>query len=141
MTKLISTYTLPRPFYGYNIPIAIQSAYIRDYTARSGYHFRLPVTELTTSGSFVMLRRLLASVNEQIDELAVCSGFVFPVNDIALLTSICEGRTVDNLKFHLVLEAEIFDCKQLIAWATETHRLTVLRDSYSDLKSRYLRHT
>ena len=41
----LHSYSIARPFGGMNIPIAIQSLYMRDYCARNNYVFKLPIVE------------------------------------------------------------------------------------------------
>ena len=43
--KKLFTYTVPRPFFGYNIPIAIQSCFLRDLFKKKML-FSLPVIEI-----------------------------------------------------------------------------------------------
>lgn len=130
MSARLTTYTLPRPFNGYNIPIAIQSAFMRDYATRSGYKFSLPVTELTTSNSFVMLRRILAMKTDEPVHLTVCSGFVFPIDDLSLMSAVLRHANSPGLTFHLVLEAKVFTVHQLLHWAQEINHLRSLVPTY-----------
>ena len=58
MKKLI-TYTLPRPFNKYNIPIAIQSNYLKDYAKINDYEFSLPVTEIKTKNIYIELKKII----------------------------------------------------------------------------------
>ena len=73
----LKTYVLPRPFYGYNIPIAIQSSYIKDYAAKKNYAFSLPETEITTSNVYLVLKKILS--NRLNTDLAFTSIFMLPV--------------------------------------------------------------
>ena len=78
--KKIINYVLPRPFNGFNIPIAIQSTYLRDYCKKKKYIFSLPVTEFTKTNSFAMLSSLICA--KKASNFAFVSGFVFPVYDL-----------------------------------------------------------
>ena len=133
MKAKLTTYTLPRPFQGYNIPVAIQSAYMRDYAARSGYQFSLPVTELTTSNSYLMLMKIVRAEYDEPLNLAACSGFVFPVENPDLLHSIFfDKEASEDLSIHLVLEAKIVDRQGLMDWAHGLRRIRNLVRSYND---------
>ena len=138
MRARLTTYTLPRPFNGYNIPIAIQSVFMRDYATRSGYEFSLPVTELTTSNSFVMLRRILMVKTKNPINLAVCSGFVFPVGDMDLLSSILRCSESTGVYFHLVLEAKVLTCEQLLDWAHDINKFRSLVTTFDSSEVNHL---
>ena len=51
------TYVLPRPFYGYNIPLAIQNTYIREYVMNSNMIYSLSSVELTKKNCFEILKK------------------------------------------------------------------------------------
>ena len=137
MKAKLSTYTLPRPFFGYNIPIAIQSSFMRDYAARSNYQFSLPVTELTTTNSYLMLTKIIRAERNKPLNLAVCSGFVFPISNQNLLQSIFFHEDVkEDLSIHLVLEAKVLDRKSLIEWSKEFTGISNLVGSYNELDQR-----
>jgi sporadic carbohydrate cluster protein (TIGR04323 family) len=55
----IFTYALPRSFNGQNIPISVQSAFLRDYCLRNGYNFTLPTVEICVENSYYVLLRNL----------------------------------------------------------------------------------
>ena len=130
--RLLTTYTLPRPFYGYNIPISIQSAYLRDYASRQGFRFSLPVTEIVTTNSYVMLRGIFSSEGDHLTDLAVVSGFVFPLSDRGTMTALfSEFITRQDVKFHLVLEAKVLIAKELLQWADEIITIRSLIPHYS----------
>ncbi len=137
MTVLLTTYTLPRPFEGFNIPIAIQSAFMRDYATRANYQFALPVTEITTSNSYLMLKKLLRAERSTHLNLAVCSGFVFPVNAPDVLRAIFFDDVADDLSIsiHLVLEGLLLDRDGLIDWARNLGKVRNLVKSYDTLDS------
>ena len=54
--KKLFTYTVPRPFSGYNIPIAIQSCFLRDYASKKML-FSLPVTEIVKKDTYSMFKK------------------------------------------------------------------------------------
>lgn len=120
MTRLIS-YVLPRDFAGFNIPMAVQAAYIRDYARRKNFQFSLPITELCTSGQFFMLHRLIEAETEDMD-IAAVSAFCFPLDRLDLLTEFIElaVRRSKAIRFHCILEQRIFTALELKDWAEET---------------------
>ena len=67
--KKIINYVIPRPFNGFNIPIAIQSVYLRDYCKRKNYIFSLPATEFTKTDSYAMLSSLIEEKKQGIMDL------------------------------------------------------------------------
>jgi sporadic carbohydrate cluster protein (TIGR04323 family) len=131
MTTRLLTYTLPRPFYGYNIPIAIQSSFIRDYANRNEYQFALPVTEVTTSNSYVMLAKMLRDAASDRVDLAVCSAFVLPVSNTDLLSKLLLGRKKQLVSIHSILESTVFTGQSFVGWAKELQELRTLSSSYT----------
>jgi len=73
----IITYTMPRPFGSYSIPIAIQSCYIRDYCSRHNIEFNLPVTEICKKSCFDSLKAEIAKLGNNKHQLIVASIFIF----------------------------------------------------------------
>ena len=83
--KIIKPYIVPRPFGGFNIPISIQSIYLKDYSIRNKYTFTLPTVEMTTSNSFIKLESMLKSgFNDRLD-ISIVSLFVLPVENMLIL--------------------------------------------------------
>ncbi len=116
--KNLNTYTLPRPFCGYNIPISIQNTTLRDYAQRNNMQFLLSITEISKRDSFIMLDNLLKK--KSINDLGVVSGFIFPINNNKILESLFTKNEINkNLKIHLVLESLILTPLQLIEWAND----------------------
>jgi len=54
------TYTHSRRFGGYNIPITIQTCYIRDYCKKNAIAFRIPRTEYCIGGCYSSLINMIA---------------------------------------------------------------------------------
>jgi len=72
--KLVA-YTMPRPFGGHSIPIAIQSCFMRDFCNRNSLLYPLPVTEFCIKGCFTSLDTIIAAGNS--NQLLVTSLFIF----------------------------------------------------------------
>lgn len=114
MKKLI-TYTLPRTFNKYNIPIAIQSNYLKDYAKNNHFEFSLPVTEIKTKNIYIELKKI---TGKKLINIAMVSIFILPVEDFKLLKSIMSGVNV-NTKFHFALEKLVLNKSKIINWAYE----------------------
>ena len=57
--KSIKPYVLPRPFGGFNIPIPLQTSYIKQYAQQNNYKFLLPVAELARANSYHIIKDFL----------------------------------------------------------------------------------
>ena len=55
---------MPRNFAGLNIPIAVQSVYLRDYCTRNNYNYVLPKVEWCLPGVYIELYKLITSKKE-----------------------------------------------------------------------------
>ena len=128
--KTLHTYVIPRPFNGYNIPIAIQSSYLKDYANKNNLIFKLPITEITKSNSYVMLLKLLN--DETINNIGFVSGFVLPIYQLKKLNKLLE-KTNRNLKFHLALENIVFDNKDLLNWAKNLNDIKIISSDYNKI--------
>ena len=129
MRRLI-TYVMPRPFSGYNIPIAIQNTVLRDYCARNNLKYSLATTELTTSECFSMLKEVIEK-NKEID-LGVASAFVFPIYDKKKLTEILNLNKF-NFRIHAVLENFVMKKKDFLEWATELSAIHKIIPTYDSI--------
>ena len=126
--KKLYNYVVPRPFNGYNIPIAIQSTYLRDYCRKKKFIFSLPVTELTKSNSYVMLSSLIGE--KKVKNFGLVSGFVLPVYDLNKIRKLLKNVN-KNSKFHLILENNIFNKKQLLDWAKSINLVNLINSNYN----------
>ena len=114
MKKLL-TYTLPRKFNKYNIPIAIQSNYLKDYAKNNYFEFSLPVTEIKTKNIYIELKKITKkkSIN-----IAMVSIFILPIEDFKLLKSTMHGVN-PSTKFHFALEKLVLNKSEIKNWAYE----------------------
>tara|TARA_B100000795_G_C22714986_1_gene405100 strand:- start:134 stop:556 length:423 start_codon:yes stop_codon:yes gene_type:complete len=133
--KALNTYTMPRPFYGYNIPIAIQSSYLRDYASKNKMHFSLPVTEISKLNTFQMLSGILNDKKQKIKDLAFVSIFVLPLDDYKKLKEIFGRKAHKNINLHFTLESLILTPAELLEWQKENMPLIELTQDFSDFKS------
>ena len=79
MTRLV-TYSMPRPFFGMNIPIPVQSAYLRDYASRNNLVFSLPVTEVCFGGSCYALSNIFRALSDG-ENFGAVSILVLPLDN------------------------------------------------------------
>lgn len=105
--SILRTYVVPRPFNGYNIPISIQSSYLKDYAKKNSLIFSLPETEITTSNSYSILCGILQNDTE-VTDLAFTSIFVLPISDIEKIKKIFNNNVNKYIKLHFVLENKVF---------------------------------
>ncbi len=134
--QTIFTYVMPRIFNGYNIPISIQSVYLRDYAEKRGFQFKLPVTELVTKNNYFMLSKL--SKEKTINHIAMTSVFMLPINN----KNFCEKLTNKFSKkciFHFVLENLEYDKIDLLLCIKEFNKTNKLTNNYNLLKKINLR--
>ena len=133
--KIIKPYIVPRPFGGFNIPISIQSIYLKDYSIRNKYTFTLPTVEMTTSNSFIKLESMLKSgFNDRLD-ISIVSLFVLPVENMLILEKVfSDYKNNNNIKLHILLEKKILSVGELLMWAQDTGSIRKLIPSYSDVK-------
>jgi sporadic carbohydrate cluster protein (TIGR04323 family) len=113
--KKLLTYTLPRTFNKYNIPIAIQSNYLKDYAKNNNFEFSLPVTEIKTKNIYLELERI---TKKKIINIAMVSIFILPVKNLRLLNSLMT-KVNANTKFHFALEKLVLTKSQIKKWAYE----------------------
>jgi len=130
--KDLKTYVMPRPFSGYNIPISIQTVYLKDYANKKKFKFSLPVTEITNTNNFYMLSKLLNEKN--LNNLAMTSIFLLPLNDDSILNKIFSSHTQKNIYLHFPLEGKILSIVEFLDYYKEINSITNLSSDYESLK-------
>ena len=134
--KTVKPYILPRPFSGFNIPISVQSVYLKDYSLRNNFTFSLPIVEMTTSNSFIKLESILNTGDKNNFDISIVSAFVLPIdNKQKLLKIFSNHRNNDNIRFHILLEKKILSINEILALAQNTEKIRKLIPSYTDVKS------
>ena len=98
---------MPRNFAGLNIPIAVQSVYLRDYCYRINYNYLLPKVEWCMPGVYIELYKLITS-KKNID-IAMTSIRMLPT-EVKMLNLLLEERSV---RFHFVLEKLVVESESL----------------------------
>ena len=125
---------MPRPFYGYNIPIAMQSTYLRDYASKNNFRYSLPVTEISMPDSFSMLNGLLKNKSNDFNDLAMVSIFILPVFDYDKVKKIFKRKKLQNLNLHFALEANVINAVELLDWVEKEVPLMKLSKDFKEFK-------
>ena len=126
--------TMPRPFHGMAIPIAIQSAYIRDYCSKNGFIFSLPQTEIYYNNSYYILCSLLRQdINSKL-RLALASILMLPISNNQILDKILDIRKQDNLEWHFPLENLILNSSEIKLWATNFNLMNQYTQKLSEAR-------
>jgi sporadic carbohydrate cluster protein (TIGR04323 family) len=120
MQNELYTYSLPRPFSGLNIPIAIQSAYLRGYAHSNKYIFVLPKVEWFIPNSYIELYKLLH--DSSVNNLAMSSIRMLPT-DHHLIKSILPLR---EIALHFVLENKVILSSNLLYYLSEHKKICAL---------------
>ena len=129
------TYVLPRPFHGYNIPLAIQNTYIREYASNSELVYSLSAVELTKNDCFEILKKNVISMNKDRSDFLVVSGLVFPINNQKKMEDIfLNSLKYKKARFHLILESKILNNKELIEWSSELSFIKKISMNYNEWK-------
>ncbi len=135
MNKKLITYSMPRSFNNFNIPISIQSTALRDYAMKNSYIFSLPSTENCGKNNYSVLKNILHKFKNKNLNLGIVSFFVFPVNDIRLVNLIFKKYINSKFLLHSVLENQIFTIKDFITWSES---IGLVRNLSIDYNNTYL---
>ena len=117
----IITYTLARSFNGLNIPISIQSTYMRDYCRKKNISYVLPQTEICYKDNYYILNKLILNNSQEDILLIMTSILMLPINNEELLKSILIKNS--KIIWHFPLEGKILDNDSLINWITNFNHL------------------
>ena len=129
--RILKPYILPRPFNGYNIPIALQTSFIKNYAEKNNFEFSLPLAELTTSDSFLIFENYINQHRKC--EIGVVTAFIFPIENRKLMEKIFKKYKKSKIYIHMILESEVFSIKQLLDWANEITVLRSISKTYNEL--------
>lgn len=124
--KKLYTYTLPRPFSGYNIPIAIQSLYLRSYAQKNLFLFSLPVTEIMKKDCYNMF---IENFSKKKIDLAMTSIFMLPISNVSLLNKLLQNMHIKT-EIHFVLENLVLDRKKIKNWRDKFLEVANIPDDY-----------
>lgn len=112
------TYSLPRPFFGLNIPISIQSAYLRDYAVKNELEFTLPTTEICFDNSYYSLSNILRALKND-EHFGAVSILVLPLNNSKKVRSIMDLIKHKSIKLHFPLEGFCGSSAEVLNWCEE----------------------
>ena len=95
---MLHTYSLPRPFSSLNIPLAVQSVYMRNYANSLSMTFSLPKVEWCIPNVYLVLFNM--ANDPFVDNIAMSSILMMPKDpeSLGLLSSF------HKLDYHFVLE-------------------------------------
>jgi sporadic carbohydrate cluster protein (TIGR04323 family) len=117
-----------------NIPINIQSCFLRDYCAKNGFLYVLPQTELINAGSTYILTGLLREISKLPNLIGMTSIFMLPYHIEKRLEILQEIDKNNNLEWHFPLESTICKTSQLLELTAEhTFLEEMSRKSATDL--------
>jgi len=120
-SKLFYTYTLPRQFKDMNIPINIQSCFLRDYCGKNGFTYVLPQTEIINSGCTHILESLLIKISTVHNTIGITSIFMLPYLNREKISTLQNIDRNDHLDWHFPLEATVCKSSQLLK-LTDEHK-------------------
>ena len=116
--KKLTTYSFTRPFSGHNIPLAVQSVYMRNYAQSNAFLFTIPTVEITKNNSYIKLMKLFKD-SKKITDIAFTSLFMLPITDNVLFLQLIKQVKNKNLKFHFILESLVLSKSELIDYQKE----------------------
>ena len=105
------TYTMPRKFGGYSIPIAMQSCFIKSYCSARSIPFALPLTECAFPDSFSAMHNFICNTTSNDVTIIAASIFVFK----GLPHELIQLAYSRSINIHLIgcLELENLDISKL----------------------------
>jgi len=127
MTRFV-TYSMPRPFYGMNIPIAIQSICLRDYASRNNLTFSLPVTEVCFGASYYSLSNIFRNLADG-EHFGAVSLLTLPLEDESVFFELMNFTAGKNISFHFPLEGLRGNLVTVINWREDFITLRSLSGS------------
>lgn len=133
MTRLV-TYSMPRPFYGINIPIPIQSAYLRDYASRNNLHFSLPATEVCFGSSYYVLSNIFRSLSDG-EHFGAVSLLTLPLGNERVFIDLLNLTFNKGIRFHFPLEGFCDDLQGVVNWRESFITLRALTVSIDKFKT------
>jgi len=115
---MLHTYSMPRTFKRLNIPLPLQSSYLRHYALSNDYIFILPKVEWCIEGVFLELFNLIT--DSRVTDIALTSYLMLPsfhhIDDSLLSPS-------RGLRFHFVLENQIIRSHYLKIYLQELEQI------------------
>ena len=117
---MLHTYSLPRPFSSLNIPIAIQSVYLRNYANSKSMTFSLPKVEWCMPDVYLVLFNL--ANDPVVEHIAMSSIQMMPQAPESLLFL----SKLHKIQYHFVLENIILSNSELTQYISQRNSLQSL---------------
>lgn len=116
--KNLYAYTLPREFEKINIPIPVQSTYLRTYAEKKKLIYKLPQTEICFRHSYHILKNLIrhVQINETEANIGMTSILMLPVRENEKLNEIIKSE--NEIIWHFPLENLVLKSNQVLEWAS-----------------------
>lgn len=102
------SYTHSRAFGCYNVPISMQSAYLKSFCKSKGLRFALPLTEYCIKGCYsALLGRLhsLHALGDESESVTVVATSIYIFAEVAKSGNVYSMLSRDNIMIVGVLEA------------------------------------
>jgi len=126
-------YASPRPFSGFQIPVPLQSMTIRRYCEERGLFFNHHVVENVTSGSYLVLERIVSD-SDKFQALGMCSFGMLP-SDSVHRTSLLNRCLANGTSIHFIFEQVILtSTTELDAFGELLTLTTMLRNEIRHLE-------
>ena len=122
MKKLL-TYTLPRKFKDINIPINIQSCYLRDYAQKKDLIYVLPQTEVIKKDCYFILNSLISNNSHMNNLICMTSIFMLPYSNMIYLKKLLDQDKSQKLEWHFPFESIVCSSKGVIKILEESKNM------------------
>lgn len=122
------TYTMPRSFGGFTIPISIQSCFMRNYCQNKGWEYKLPQTEICIKDCYqVFWEYIHSDVNCDL-HILICSIFV--IDGIAHKSKILnnELKRRRNIYIYSALENSKMNLREAMEYIDEVKAMRSLQN-------------
>ena len=115
--KNLFAYTLPREFEKINIPIPVQSTYLRTYAEKMDLIYNLPQTEICFRQSYHILKTLIRHVelNNTEPNIGMISILMLPIREYEKLKEII--KLEQNIVWHFPLEGLVLKSNEVLDWS------------------------
>jgi len=112
MDDRVLTYSMPRSFGGFHIPISIQGCYMRDYMARSSRIYPLPIVEFCIPKTYAALESRIKTSDFKSISIVVTSSFIFSELDLKNYHSLRSNANL--IRIECILEQKILTLSEII---------------------------
>ena len=113
--RTLSTYSVPGVALGMNVPLPMQSSYMRLYAEKHDYIFCLPVVEIFNSPRKLMLGHLLHGLGAH-EHVCTSTVLFLPLKSFSELAYIGEITIRKRLTWHFLLEGQMLVGADAVAY-------------------------